>query len=121
AIAQELFGRSGAKLIPLLNSGADGLEALRQEAEELGLVIGGDAARAAEQFNDSLTRIDAVRRGLFNGIAQQLLPTLNALTDTLLESARSSGALDQAARAAATGIRLLLSGGALLVGVFTTV
>jgi len=121
ALAQELFGRSGAKLIPLLNQGAAGLDELKREAEALGLVIGGDTAAQAEAFNDSLTRINAVRRGLVNGIARELLPTLNNLSAQLLDSAKSSGLLDAAARSAATGVRILLSGGALLLGVFKTI
>jgi hypothetical protein len=37
AIASELFGRSGAKLIPMLNSGEAGIKALTDEAAKLGL------------------------------------------------------------------------------------
>lgn len=121
ALAQELFGRSGAQLIPLLNSGAEGLAEMTAEAEALGLVIGGDTAKAAEQFNDNLSRLDAIKRGLINRIAAELLPTLTNLTSRLFESAKASGALDQAARAASAGVRILLSVGAIIVGVFKTI
>ena len=39
ARAQEIFGKSGAELIPLLNGGADGLREMAEMAEKLGLVI----------------------------------------------------------------------------------
>ena len=34
-IALDLLGKSGVELIPLLNNGKEGMEALRKEAEEL--------------------------------------------------------------------------------------
>jgi len=120
ALAQEFFGKSGAKLIPLLNAGAAGIEELKKEAEALGLVIGGDAASAAEVFNDNLSRVQGVVTGLFNRVAQQLLPTLSALSTQLLDSAKNSGALDQAARAAATGVKFLLSAGVVVGAAFKT-
>ena len=48
AIAQQLFGRSGTELLPLLDS----VEGLREKAREMGLTIGGKSARAAERFTD---------------------------------------------------------------------
>src|SRR5690606_9583803 len=47
ALAVALFGRAGAQLIPLLNSGADGLRELTDEAEELGLTFDQRAGKAA--------------------------------------------------------------------------
>jgi hypothetical protein len=120
ALAQELFGRSGAKLIPLLNAGAAGLEELKAEAAALGLVFDTDTSKAAERFNDNLTRLNGVKQGLVNRIAQQLLPTLENLSKRLFDSAKASGALDQAARAAASGVKILLSVGAIIVGAFKT-
>lgn len=118
AIAVMLFGRAGADMIPFLNQGAEGIRKLREEAVALGASISSEAGRAAEQFNDNLTRLNQVKKGLANTIAQELLPTLNSLTDQLVETAKSSALLDDAARTAATGLRLLLTGGTLIVTVF---
>lgn len=54
ALAQELFGRAGAELIPLLDAGSAGIEALAAQAQAAGNIMSADAARAAAQFNDSL-------------------------------------------------------------------
>jgi lambda family phage tail tape measure protein len=86
AIAMSLFGRSGAQLIPLLNGGRDGVEKLRAEAEKLGLVIGGDTTKSAEQFNDSLTQLGSIFTGLANQIATATLPLLNSITQALFNS-----------------------------------
>jgi len=44
ALAIELFGKSGADMIPLLNKGSAGMEELRTEAERLGVVFSGGLA-----------------------------------------------------------------------------
>jgi hypothetical protein len=89
ALAVNIFGRSGAQLIPLLNSGADGLQAMTDEARQLGLVLDTTTAKAAEQFNDNLTRITASIKGLANTAASELLPTLNDLSDEFVELSKS--------------------------------
>ena len=86
ALAISLFGRAGAQLIPFLNSGRSGIEELRLEAEKLGIVIGTDTAKAAETFNDSLTKLNAIQQGVVNRIVQEMLPTLNAFTEALFDS-----------------------------------
>jgi hypothetical protein len=120
ALAMQIFGKEGAKLIPMLNAGADGLAAMEEEARALGVVMDSETAKAAEVFNDNLTRLNKVKEGLVNRIARELLPTLQNLTTRLFESAKSSGALDQAARAAAAGVRILLSVGAIVAGAMQT-
>ncbi|MDA8259233.1 MAG: hypothetical protein M0Z99_26940, partial [Betaproteobacteria bacterium] len=37
ALAMQLFGRSGAELIPLLDRGSEGMDALKQKANQLGI------------------------------------------------------------------------------------
>ena len=120
ALAQRLFGKSGAEMIPLLNNGSAGIAKMRDESIALGASINTSAGKAAEQFKDNLTRLGAVAKGLANRVAQQLLPTLVAMTNRLVEAAKSSGLLDQAARAAAAGVRLLVSVGVVVAAVFKT-
>lgn len=90
ALAQELFGRSGAQLIPLLNNGAAGIAELRAEADRLGLTIRGDVAAAAEQFNDNLVRLRRVGTGAATELAGALAPSLAVLTDKLVDVVNGS-------------------------------
>ncbi len=94
ALAQELFGRSGVQMIPLLNSGREGIEALTAQAERLGLVLDQETATAAEQFNDSLTIMQGAGRGVANQVMAEMLPSLNDLTGTMLELSTETGAMD---------------------------
>lgn len=120
ALAVALFGRSGADLIPLLNSGAEGLAEMTAEAQELGLTFDQQTGKAAEAFNDNLTRLNAVKKGLVNRITAELLPSLVNLSDRFVGSAKSAERLDQVARVAATGVKLLTSAGIIVAGVFKT-
>jgi hypothetical protein len=74
AAAMELFGKSGAALLPLLNSGEEGLKDLRREAVELGLVFEEDAAAKGEAFNDSVTVLSTRLKGLGLIIGERMLP-----------------------------------------------
>lgn len=83
ALAMQMFGKSGAELIPLLNSGRDGLKSMADESDRLGATISTKTAKAAEQFNDTLTRIQTVMQGVANKVMEAALPALQGLADTL--------------------------------------
>lgn len=78
-LAMELFGRSGAEMIPLLNQGSAAIGLLRQEARDLGIVLDEETARASEEFNDNITRLMASFKGLRNMVGVELIPVLNDL------------------------------------------
>lgn len=89
ALAVDLFGKSGAKLVPLLNGGANGLERMRKEAESLGAVIDSKLAEQAAEFNDNLDKLSFLSGSVSKTIAAQLLPTLNDTAEAFLEAAKS--------------------------------
>lgn len=95
ARAMELFGRSGATLIPLLNQGADGIAAMREEAHDLGLVISDETARAAEALNDDLTRLKGIAGGLAREIATELIPRMRVMVGRFEDLLRGSDDLTE--------------------------
>ncbi len=111
ARAMELFGRSGATLIPLLNQGSAGIAEMRQEARELGIVISSETAHAAEALNDDLTRLKGVARGFANDMASQLIPRLRDVADDVERFARNvrRGNVD-VGRLASEGLEALIAG-----------
>jgi hypothetical protein len=90
ANAQALLGKTGADLIPLLNGGAKSLREYGDEAARLGVVFDQDAARAAEAFNDNLTRLKITAQGAFAKIASDLAPQLEQLTSKIADPAFQS-------------------------------
>jgi hypothetical protein len=75
-LAMQIFGRTGAKLIPLFNEGSDGIQRYIAEAKKLGIVLTKDQAAAAEKFNDEMLRAKSVLKGLRNMIAVEVLPAM---------------------------------------------
>ena len=72
ALAMEIFGRSGASLINLLNGGKTALEEFNYETSE-------NFAEIAEFFNDHIAVLTIRFDGFRKQLADQLLPTLNNL------------------------------------------
>lgn len=85
ALAMNVFGKSGAELIPTLNQGAEGLRELREEAEALGVVMGDETVDAADKLGDNIDKLKMSTRGLLNSAVSALLPSLQELVDTTLE------------------------------------
>lgn len=54
AVAQDLFGKSGQALIPLLNQGSEGLKALAEQAEQVGAVLDSRASAGIDRLTKSL-------------------------------------------------------------------
>ncbi|MES2909885.1 MAG: hypothetical protein V4718_00765, partial [Pseudomonadota bacterium] len=85
ALAQKIFGKSGADMIPLLNQGSEGIARLKKEAEGLGAVYGGDLAKAAAEFNDNLKKLELNAEAGKVALAGGLLPELNRLLELFIQ------------------------------------
>lgn len=119
ALAISLFGRSGAALIPLLNQGAAGLKEAREEAEALGLVINTRTGRAAEQFNDNLTRLQRVVSGVALKVAAELAPSLVLVTNQIVEYVKSNNAAVVIAEKVIGGLDLIGRAAAAVAHIFS--
>lgn len=82
AAAFQLFGNSGAKLLPLIEAGADGIEEMMQEAERLGLTFSRLDAQRIEQANDAMARMQASAKGTGQELAILVAPLLTRIADT---------------------------------------
>jgi hypothetical protein len=83
ALAVALFGKSGDQMIPLLNS----LSRTADEARRLGVVISGDTAKAAEEFNDNLKRMTILSEHAKLALGDYFLPRLIAISQDFIEAA----------------------------------
>lgn len=83
--AIKLFGKAGLELIPFLNQGRDGIQAMMEEAKRLGLVLSKEDAEAANKFNDEIKRLDAQVQGLALSVGSALIPMLTDLLKLLGE------------------------------------
>ncbi|MFN7131976.1 MAG: hypothetical protein ACK4N5_07830, partial [Myxococcales bacterium] len=117
ALAQEVFGKSGASLIPLLNGGSAGLAAMAAEADRFGATVTEQGARAAEEFNDALTRLEKQSAAVGLRLAQDLAPTLTAVANAIGKTSAESGILSEVAKGLALVFRSLLMAGRFLLWV----
>ena len=89
ALAQDVFGRAGTQLLPLLKQGAEGIAGLRQEARDLGIVFDQEAADKAAKFTDSMNTMSKSFDGVKFAIAEGILPVVNEIIDRVSEAVKS--------------------------------
>lgn len=87
ALAMEAFGKSGAQLLPMLNSGAAGISGLMREADALGVTLSDEQVSAAAEFGDAWDRVKSVAGGVTNQIGAALAPTLTTLLNAVANNA----------------------------------
>lgn len=76
AMAMQIFGRSGASLIPILNLGSEGIKELSEEAERLGLVLSEKNAKDIDKFSDDMKSLKSAVGGVTLAIGISLMPVL---------------------------------------------
>ena len=86
ALAQDVFGRAGTTLLPLVAEGAEGLAELRQQASDLGNTYTTEAAAKAALFADTLNELKQTVGGLGREIGEKVVPILTRLLDWFIES-----------------------------------
>jgi len=104
ALVMQLFGsRIGAELIPLLMQTTEELQAQFNEWDELAGIIGGVGRKAVEDYNDSLTKLDAIWQGLKRALTVTLATALTPIVNTFIDWRRALNDLDPRLAAIITG------------------
>lgn len=85
ALANELFGRSGSEMMPMLNNGAEGITDLTERAHELGLIMGDDAVTAGVVLGDTLDDVKKSAGMVGTKIGVALFPILQKILDMVLK------------------------------------
>ena len=93
ALAEEVFGKSYQEMMPLLNSSAEDVQAMKDQVHELGGVMSDDAVKAGAAFQDSLQNLKTSLTGAKNNLMGEFLPSLTTVMDglTALFSGDESG------------------------------
>lgn len=120
-MVKAIFGKSGTQLIPLLNSGADGIEELRKEAERLGLVMSTEDAQAAASFGDALDNLTGSAGSIITKIGGALAPALTGIANYLTDAVASISKFIGENKALVSGIGVatvaVIAAGAAIVGI----
>lgn len=79
--AIQIFGRSGAELLPLFNQGAGAISAAAAEADRFGLALNNAQAADIKGMNDAFTNAYEAIRGVVQQIVARLAPAVRAVTE----------------------------------------
>ena len=82
-LALEILGRSGTSLLPLLNA----LPELRAEAQQVGMVMSTDTARAAAAMDDEFKRIKNAALSVTLALGQAVAPVIKEFADLVVRGA----------------------------------
>lgn len=96
-MANDIFGRAGIELLPVLLDGADGIRGMRKEAEELGITFGIKQAQMVEEANDAWARIGSVWKGLTQQLAINFAPILIEIAERIKAFVVNAGGMTQVA------------------------
>lgn len=91
ARAMEIFGKSGAELLPFFSNGAAGVRDLMKEAQRLGITMSTEDAVAAEAFGDILQKVQDIVARTVVSVGAALGPTLARLAEQFSGGAASIG------------------------------
>ncbi len=87
SLAQDLFGRNGQELLPLINSTAESTEELKQKAKDLGLIMSNDTVDAGVKLTDTM---DQLKRTLSAGLLPVLggiMPMVQSIGQLIIDNA----------------------------------
>lgn len=115
AAALDIFGKSGADLIPLLNGGSEAIRQAGDELERLGGVVTPEAAKNAATWKHNLIELEAASSGFATQLGAQLSPVLVDITNHLVDLTTDTEATKRAAEGAEVIFRGL-AGSAVVVG-----
>lgn len=84
-LAQELFGKAGLELAPVLNSGVDGVEELRARCHELGLVMSDETIDAGVKLGDTIADVKDTFGAITDRLGAEFMPIIQNMADKILE------------------------------------
>ena len=85
-LAMQLFGKSAMELNPLINLGADGLQAMSDQAHALGAVMGEETVTGMANLNDQIGGLKAGFMGLVGTLVAGFLPVAQQLVAWIQDS-----------------------------------
>jgi phage-related minor tail protein len=101
AIAMQLFGKSGADMIPMLNMGDKAIK-------DLSVTMTGDFAKGADEFNDKMVDLQTGVAKIAVSLGTALMPALGAITDALVGLIGAFNSLPGPLQGIISGIGLLV-------------
>ncbi len=84
AMAVELFGRSGANMIPIINMGGEAFEKMKKTLSENGGIISSENIKAAEEYKDTMTKFNTVMNTIKLDFIAPLIKNITSAMQTFV-------------------------------------
>ncbi len=91
ANSQLLFGRAGMELIPTLNMGSEGLDAMASKARDLGIVLDKDTLEKGEKANEQFKEMHAVLGAVSSRIGSEMLRGMTEISCSFTDASKNGG------------------------------
>lgn len=85
-LASQLLGKSASEMAPMLNQGADAIDALRDRSHELGLVMSDEAVNAGVKMGDTIDDIKRSVSAMGAELGSAAMPIIQELLDIIVEN-----------------------------------
>lgn len=121
AAAMEIFGKTGADLIPMLNGGSAELEKFAKLSDQLGLTLDGKTAQSAQDVNDRFQVMRMAVEGIGQTVMKDMLPTFTSLSEVMVDNATNAEMLHNIADALSFALKGVVSIGMGVVFTFKEV
>ena len=117
ALSMALMGKAGADMIPVLNEGGEAMRAnIEYSKQYSGMTT--ELANGADNFNDTMGKLQLQQQGFANTLTAAVLPILQAVADETLRAAEQSNGFSVAANAARTVLETFVVVGSKVAFVF---
>jgi hypothetical protein len=113
AVANALFGKTGAELLPVMNNLAKGIDDVTGASAQ--------STAQADEFNDALAKSKAAVDSIFSRLAVDLLPTLLNISSAVNVSSQSFNGFSSVSSVVAAILKGLVIAGRATVDVFADV
>ncbi|HEY3297219.1 MAG TPA: hypothetical protein VGK34_01080, partial [Armatimonadota bacterium] len=93
--AQQVFGKGGVSIVPMLKQGTAAIEEYRKQAEMLGLAFGPETLDAAKKFRGTIVEMKAASEGATIQFTAGFVPALNDALGAMIKVEGHKSAMRQ--------------------------
>lgn len=83
-LANELFGKAGTELLPMLNAGSEGIAELTERSHELGLVMSDETVTAGVVLGDTMDDVKGAFGAVVTKLGAEFMPILQVVLEWVL-------------------------------------
>ena len=84
-LAQELFGKQGQEILPLLNAQSGKIEEMRQQAHDLGLVLSDEVVDSGVSLHDTMDKLKRSFSAVGTKLGATVMPLVEKLANFILD------------------------------------